>query len=86
MDRFSRELDRHITGNWGEDQFKHQVHRRTLGTPVLQSWHEENCANPVLHGHPREIHVVCSTCGNTVKAPVKGGAGSETTNKGGKKI
>jgi hypothetical protein len=38
---------------------------------VLFSWHQANCSDPVLQGHPLENVLVCSTCGQYVQLPVK---------------
>ena len=37
--------------------------------PVLDSWHKTHCNDPVMHGHPMEDHLICSTCGESVQKP-----------------
>ena len=39
-------------------------------TPVLDTWHKENCNDPLLHKHPDENFVVCATCGEYIQLPV----------------
>ena len=41
-----------------------------INDPVLYEWHKDHCDDLVLQGHPKEDHLVCSTCGRNVKNPI----------------